>query len=979
MKNLSLNKGRPHCLCILLFAVLLSNNMYGAELTFTRYEQQLQQQIIGIVSDASGPLSNVSVNVKGTNVFASTNDKGEFTITVKPSDILVFSFVGFTTQEIVVGNQTSINVLLIEYSTQLEEITINAGYYSVKEKETTGSIARITSKDIETQPITNVLAAMQGRMAGVNVIQTTGVPGGTFDIQIRGQNSLRTAGNAPLYVVDGVPYSSEPIGTAGTTIVMPGAANPISTLSPSEIESIEILKDADATAIYGSRGANGVVLITTRKGKAGATKFSAGISQGVGHVTRFMDLMNTQQYLDMRREAFANDNITNYPANAYDVNGTWDENRYTDWQKVLTGGTSEITDAQASISGGSEKTQFSLNGNYHRETTVFPGDFNFNRGALRASFNHKADNDRFKISFTAGYTTQNNNLPGTDLTRESRTLAPNAPELYDENGELNWANGSWSNPLRILNSEYLAKTKNLVANSVLSYAIVKNLEARVNLGYTELHHDESRTLPSTLYNPSSGLGPEYSSLYVVNTDRESWIVEPQINWEMEYGNSKVAALAGATFQKQQNRQVVHEASGFTSNSLIHSLAAAANVFVTDNIVSEYNYQAFYGRINYNYNSRYLLNFTGRRDGSSRFGPGKQFAWFGAAGAGWIFSNESFLKDNKVLSFGKLRASYGSSGNDQIGDYQFLDTYTVSGNNYQGTIGLQPTQLYNANFGWETNRKFEIAIESGFFRDRIFLTAAWYRNRSSNQLVGIPLPGTTGFSSLQANLDATVENTGVEFTLRTSNIQNKDFSWTTSLNISAQRNKLLSFPDLEGSTYANQFVIGQPLNIRLTYNSLGVDPQTGAYQFEDVDGDGQITSAGDRKTVKDLNPKYFGGLQNEIRYKRWNLDFLFQFVRQDNLTAPAMFGRPGSLSNQPAGLADRWTQAGDSSTYQMVTNNGGSEAGRAYNFYQSSDAAIGDASYIRLKNIALSYDLPEDIVYGMRCRLYVQAQNLLTFT
>ena len=284
-------------------------------------QQQPQKSITGTVKDAQGILPGVTILIKGKALGTTTDENGQFSINANPSDILVFSYLGYKTVEITVANQTAINMQLEEDTTQLKEIVLNAGYYSVKDKERTGSISRITAKDIETQPVTNVLATMQGRMPGVNITQTTGISGGNFAIQVRGQNSVRTTGNDPLYVIDGIPYASESIGSFSTAGILSGTTSPLNSINPDTIESIEVLKDADATAIYGSRGANGVVLITTKKGKVGKTKFTGNLTNGYGGVTQFMKLMNTEQYLTMRREAFENDGIVNYPANAYDLNG----------------------------------------------------------------------------------------------------------------------------------------------------------------------------------------------------------------------------------------------------------------------------------------------------------------------------------------------------------------------------------------------------------------------------------------------------------------------------------------------------------------------------------------------------------------------------------------------------------------------------------------------------------------------------------
>ena len=811
---------------------------------------------------------------------------------------------------------------------------------------------------------------MQGRMAGVDIVQDSGSPGGSFTIKIRGQNSLRADGNQPLYIIDGVPYFSETIGAIATSGTAPSLTSPLNSINPSDIESIEVLKDADATAIYGSRGANGVVLITTKKGKAGATSYTVNASTSFGSVTRTPKLMNTQQYLAMRQQAFANDGISVYPSYAYDVNGTWDQHRYTDWQKELIGGTSEIHNLQASVSGGSTRTQYLLSGNYRTETTVFPGDFKYNKGAAHFSMNHTSDDDRFKITFSANYTAQKNNQPSIDLTGISRTLAPNAPALYDANGNLNWENSTWDNPLAGLLSQFDSRIKDLTANTMLSYAIRPNLQFKTSLGYSDLNSNESRTQPSTMYNPAYGVGSEISSLSTNETARTSWIIEPQLHWNKAIGKGKIDALAGGTFQQQRTERLFLNGFGFASNSLIHDLASASIKTIDLSDETIYKYQAFFARLNYTWNERYILNVTGRRDGSSRFGPGKQFATFGAVGAAWIFSNEAFLKDNTVLSFGKLRSSYGTTGNDQIGDYQFLDTYASSGNTYQGTIGLQPVRLFNPEFGWETNRKFEVALETGFLKDRLFLTTAYYFNRSSNQLVGVPLPGTTGFNSLNANLDATVQNSGLEFTLRTVNFQHKNFEWTTNFNISASRNKLVSYPGLESSTYANTYVVGQPINIIKVYHYTGMNATTGIYEFEDVNGDGTITSLGDRKTIADLSPRFFGGLQNQFKYKGLQLDFLFQFVKQQAFGP--MPGVPGTAVNQLASVSDATAQ-------QPYTAGVNGDVTTAYYRYGLSDGNFQDASYVRLKNISLTYDLPLNYTHGVRCQLYLQGQNVLTFT
>ncbi|MBE8723451.1 SusC/RagA family TonB-linked outer membrane protein [Flavobacterium hungaricum] len=975
MNYFSFYKDGKALYCLFFLGIMLSFSSLYANISF-RQNSNPQLQIKGVVTNGSDPLPGVTISVKNKPVIAVSDYSGQYTITAATDDELIVSYIGFKTAVIAVAGRTVVDIRLEYDTTALQEVKVNAGYYSVKESERTGSIARITSKDIENQPVSNILASMQGRMAGVSITQTTGVPGGGFDIKIRGQNSLRTDGNSPLYIIDGVPFSSESIGASQTGTSFPGLTSPLNSINPDSVESIEILKDADATSIYGSRGANGVVLITTKKGKAGRTRYSINASSGTGRVTKFLNLMDTTEYLKMRRQAFANDNITTYGPLDYDVNGTWDQNRSTDWQKELLGGTAQLTDINTSISGGSVNTQFSINGSYNSQSTVFPGDFTYSKAGAHVSLNHQSEDSKFRLSFSVGYNIQRNNQPSYDFTYDARSLPPNAPSLFTADGRLNWENGTWDNPLRNLNTEFKSHTNDLTANTVFSYDIAKELSAKINIGYTSLQNDESRIVPSTIQNPAYNITSASSSIFLNDIQRFSWIAEPQLNWKKSTQYGAFDMLLGATFQNRESSRMVQSGTGFTSNNLIYNLLSAKTVRVLGNDETQYKYQAFFGRLNYNLHQRYILNLTARRDGSSRFGPGNQFAFFGAVGAAWLFYKEQFIKDNSWLNFGKIRASYGTTGSDQIGDYQFLDTYTANSVLYSGITGLAPSRLYNAGFGWETNRKLEVAMELGFLQDRIFFTTAWYRNRSSNQLVGIPLPSTTGFTSIQANLGAVVENSGLEFTLRTVNFTQGSFSWTTSLNLTSPRTKLVDFPNLQSSSYRNQYRIGSPLNIQLLYNFKGVNPQTGLYEYQDINNDGIISFPEDKQIVRDLSPKYYGGIQNQLIYKRISLDFLFQFTKQLNKSYP--MGPAGLMSNQQQRIKNSWSQPGDQAIYQIYTTGYDKAAVTADALYNESTAFVTDASFIRLKNICLSYDVPLNL-RDTQLKIVLQGQNLLTFT
>ncbi len=946
--------------------------------------EQKEEDIVitGKVTDAEGkPLPNATVMIKGTFKGITTNIDGEYSITVPDSKtVLVFSYVGYAKQEIKVGNKTTINVSLEQAATELEEVTINAGYYTVTEKTKTGNISRVAAKEIEQQPVANPLQAIQGRMTGVSIVQKTGLPGGGFDIQIRGINSIRReiGANSPLYIIDGVPYPSNSIA-GQLSGILENNVNPLNSIDPSIIESIEILKDADATAIYGSRGSNGVVLITTKKGKVGKTTFTIKHTSGISKVPNRLDLLNTEQYLEMRLEAYENDGRTPNANSAPDLL-VWDQDRYTDWQDEIIGGASFTTNTQLSVSGGNANTQFMLSSNYYTEGTVFPGDFNYKRFTGFMNLNHLSNNNKFRLSFSSNYSSDKNILPRIDLTRDALTLPPNAPALYDENGDINWENNTFTNPLAALQvKKYEGRTTAFIAKLTLNYEILKNLKAKTDLGYTDTQIEEISLEPKAFRRPDIRHRFRASSLFGDNRVK-TWIIEPQIEYSHTIGKGSIQFLAGASFQETTNEGETIQGVGFASDALLKNPQAADLLYISPTS-SKYRYNAIFGRLNFNWKDSYILNLTGRRDGSSRFGPDKRFANFGAVGAAWIFSNENLIKENfPFLSFGKIRGSYGTTGNDQIGDYQYLDTYRVfwGTSTYQEQIGLIPSRLPNDDFSWETNKKLELALELGFIDNRILFSTSWYRNRSSDQLVGLPLPVITGHHSLAFNLPAIIENKGWEFELHTINIKSAHFEWNSGFNLSIPRNKLVSFPDFENSGYSNVYQIGKSLFLSRLFTATGLDPETGLYTFEDMNGDDRISYQHDR-SFYEVSQNYFGGLQNTIRYKNIELNFHFQFVKQKGFSYLRSFSWPGSRSNQPALVVDRWQEAGDLADVQKYTN---TTFRNTYRFLGNSNAAITDQSYIRLSNLSLSYRFSNVLLKKLNLkdfRIYIQGQNLLTFT
>ncbi|TAM97995.1 MAG: SusC/RagA family TonB-linked outer membrane protein [Chitinophagaceae bacterium] len=687
----------------------------------------------------------------------------------------------------------------------------------------------------------------------------------------------------------------------------------------------------------------------------------------------------------MREEAFKNDGVIPNVNNAPDLL-VWDTTRYTNFEKLLIGGTAHTTNAQASISGGNEQTQFLLSGGYNHQTTVLPGNLADNRGSFHVNVNHRSLNKRFNLAFSAFYVSDNDNINATDIT-SFINHSPNTPALYDSTGQLNWQQGgvAFDNPLSYLLSAYMAQTNNLMGHLQLSYELLPGLTLKASTGYNTLSLKEINTNPVTSQNPI--YNPQGYSQFG-NNSFKSWIVEPQMEYIKEAGKLRLDLLLGGTWQQTMNDNSSFFAYGYSNDELLKSISAASSLSVIGDSYSQYRYQASFGRLNLNWANTYILNVSGRRDGSSRFGPGKRFGNFGALGAAWLFSNEKFIKNNlHFLSFGKLRASYGNTGNDQIPDYQYLDSWSSTAYPYDGIAGLYPSRLFNPDYSWEINRKLETAIELGFFKDNLQLSVSYFRNRSSNQLIQYRLPVQTGFTNIISNFPATVQNTGWEITLNSNNITSGVFTWTTAFNLTIPKNKLIAFPGLATSSYSGEYIIGQPLSIIRGYQYLGVNPKTGIFKFRDVNNDG-IINFQDYVTLGNLDPKFYGGLNNNFTYKSFGLTIFFEFRKQwgKNYLAsvynPYVYP-PGTMGNQPVALLGRWQKPGDKSSLQQFTTTPGTAAYNALNnFVYTSGGIYGDASFIRLKTIALSYSIPQDLLkkaHVASTNIYLQAQNLLTFT
>lgn len=931
-----------------------------------------------VVNEQGDGIGGATLQVVSIQRMTSTDGSGQFSFQRIPREsVLEVSSVGYVSRTVAVDGSTELVIRLVVADTKLDEVQVVA-YGTQSRRFNTGNVSRVSSKELAIQPVSNALAALHGRVPGLVIQQTTGVPGGGISVQLRGQNSLRPNGNDMLYLVDGVPFPSSTLASPFTSVVVQGG-NPLSVLNPADIESIEVLKDADATAIYGSRGANGVMLITTKKGSAGKTALDINVYQGWGRLTRTMDMLSRRQYLDMRLEAFKNDGGSPQP---YHVDLTqWDTSRYTDWQKELVGGTARFTNAEASFSGGTGGTSWLLSSTYRRETTVFPGDFADQKGSVHLNLSHVSEDKRFHTAVTASYVSDRNNLIYTDLLSTALLLQPVAPALYQPDGALNWERSTWTNPLSHTRGRYLGQTQNLMSNANMSYRLARIATFRVQGGYTSYQLDESNLQPSTSFDPAYNmLGMASFSAARLTT----WIVEPQLDLQTSWDQLQVNVLLGATWQQSRRTGQRLEASQYASDAVLDNPAAAGQLALQDVIDNLYRYQALFGRVQFNWQQRYLLNLTGRRDGSTRFGPGNRYGVFGAIGAGWIMSQEKWWKRlPTAFHFAKLRASYGTTGNDQIGEYGYLPLWMFTNNRYDGHPALQPSNLFNPAYQWEINRKLEVGAEFGLFKDRAFVGISYYQNRSSNQLVGYPLPLLTGFPSVQANLDALVENKGWEFEVAGTVVQSEKLRWKVSANASLPRTRLLKFPDLEGSSYRTRYAIGVPLKLVQAFRWVGVDPATGIHQMEDVDKNGQLTFPQDASRLLPVQVRLIAGISNTLEWKGFQVDVFFQGQVQDGYTFERYFTMPGSGSNQPSYVLDRWQQPGDRARYQRFSQLFSGPVYQAYDQYRTyADQTVGDASFVRLKNLSIAYRIPPAHLTALKLKqvqVYLQGQNLLTFT
>jgi len=949
-----------------------------------------------VVDEKGQALVGATIAVKGKKQATKTVSDGNFALNdVEEKDVILVSFIGYKALEIAVRADVGVVTLRLE-DNSLEQVQVIA-YGEVQKKFSTSNLTSISGNVIKDQPVSNPLIALQGRIPGIMIRQQNGLNTGSLDVLVQGKNSIGN-GNDPFYVIDGIPLTPNSLMKDGLIFGSIGSGlgiNNLNFINPSEIESITVLKDADATAIYGSRAANGAILITTKKGKIGKTKVDFSTQAGWGKLANTIKMLNTEQYIAFKKEAFSNNNQI-VPASAADINGTWDPNRNIDWQKEILGGTAQFQNIQATLSGGNENTQFLAGTGYIRETPIFKGNFSNKKNSVNFNINHRSNDHKFKFFLSASYLSANNKLPMEDVTIDAvQRLAPNFPNLYNSDGTINWApvpnirpfQSTTEQPAAKLTTLYTNESSNLLANSNLSYEIIPGLVIKSSFGFNSLQSNEKGISPTSSIPPEDVFYGGKPSARFSDKSIKSWIIEPQASYIQRFSFGTIDALIGSTFQKTENYLLSLAGEQYNSDQQLTDLNSAGVKSTIGSLQSIYNYAGVFGRLNYRVKDRYILNVAIRRDGSSRFGSENRFHSFYSFGGAWMFSEEYFIKRAfPFIDFGKIRASFGTTGNDQIGDYSFYSLYNTNSVPvpYLGVVALSPNNLSNPYLQWEETKKLNLGLDLGFFSNRLQLSANYYRNRSSNQLLGENLSLVTGFGSITRNLPALVQNKGWEISLDATIVKAKKFKWQTTFNATLPENKLIRYDGLENTSDKSRFSINKSINLIRLYPFAGVNSETGLYQI--VNSNGELTSKPNELTDKTVeitrDVKWQAGYGNTFTYKRLSLDVFFIIVNQyaPNLKY-VLYPSSQFNRNYLIDVLDHWKKPGDIVTYQRISSNP-NQINDAWYGARDGDGSFNRITYARLNNATLSYDFNTPILSRMHivsARMFIQGQNLFSIS
>lgn len=920
----------------------------------TNEEENRDIRVTGkITGDNGEPLSGVSVQEKGTSNGTTTNNAGEFSITVGDNATLVISNIGYVGQEVVVNGKNVVDIKLVSAVQQIEQVVV-VGYGSQRRKDITGAVSVVKSTDFESRPIVSAAAGLQGQAAGVNVFSSSGKPGYGLTISVRGNTSLN-AKNDPLYVVDGV------------------ITEGIDFLNPNDIESFSVLKDASSAAIYGASGANGVVLVTTKKGTSGKSKISVNAYTGFSKFAKKIDVLNSTQYKELITEMGYTD-----PNNAN-----------TDWQDE-TFGTGREQNLQVALSGGAAGNRYYVSGGYQKQKgVVAPADYD--RYSARVNLENKVKdwltlttNMTYLRSVYVDVTDNAGGARGGTIL--SALSSPPTLGIYKADGTYssNVNQGSWENPIAMaFGAEQKAIDNRVLGNVAADFRIMPGLTFRSNLGAESQSNrwDKFQDPYMTDYGRSVK-GVAYTS----STQRFVWLWENTVNYTKKFGDHNITALAGHTMQESDYKFSSAEGRDFPNGS-VHTLNAAALRFALPTTMAQWSKRSYLARVNYSYKDKYLLTSNVRYDGSSRFPENSRYGWFPSVSAAWRISSEDFMAGNSTFSDLKLRAGWGKTGNDGIGDYDYYARFPPN-----GTGGFTFSNLPKDNLTWEKTDQTNVGIDASILSGRVNITLDGYIKKTKDLLVSVQPPPSSGFDAQTYNL-GDIENKGIELAVSALAVNTNAIKWNINGNISFNRNKVTDLGEFTenlsyGGVYERGNAIrvekGKPLGAFYGYVSEGVDPATGMMKYADLDKSNSLTD-GDRTYIGYAQPDFIYALTNTVSYKNFELNIFFQGIQGNDLFNASRIETEGMYDskNQSTKVLDRWKTPGQVTDIPRST--GGSRGVPGYdNNYNTfvSSRFVEDGSYLRLKALTLSYKFGNSFLQkaGLgRLNFYLTAQNLFTIT
>lgn len=934
--------------------------------------------ITGTVTDnKQEPLIGVNVVVKGNaSVGAITDLDGKYSLSVPAGKAtLVFSYIGYVAQEVSVGSRNTVDVVLVDDAQALEEVVV-VGYGVVKKRDLVGSIASVKSQDITAVPTSNVLESMQGKIAGLDMTRSSGQPGSSFNFTIRGNRSL-TASNAPLILVDGIAYGAD------------------IDINPNDVESIEVLKDASTTAIYGSRGANGVILVTTKKGKEGKVKVDLNAYWGPSYSTNLPKVNNTEQYVAMRREAMRAVGQWNSPA---DDGVIWDavalerikNNVNTDWYDLIMDDAT-TQNYQVSVNGGTEVTKVSFSVDYFDETGILKGDdFDRFNGRINVS-------QRIMKGMEAGasvlFTTSTRNSAPDNVFHAAQTKEPYGVP-FNEDGSLNKYpfTGSGATDVNMLfnqdRNNYVDETKSnrFFGTLYLNWEIIKGLQFRTNFGYDSQNARQGHFegVNSTFVGGNKGLAKVSKN----ETHSTAWTWENTLTYTKDFDIHSLTAMIGHSMSKNSYEDTYAEGKGLSfEQSLFHNLDGTQQDYVLSSSLTESSMLSYFARLNYKLLDKYLLTATLRADGSSVLAKGNRWGYFPSIAVAWRMKDESFLSAVDEVSDLKLRLSYGLSGNSAVSPYQ--TTGGLSKTVYEfGTVpayGYRPYHMANLKLQWEKTRVLNLGVDFGLLNNRIYATIDAYKTWTSDLLLPMILPGHTGFTEVISNVGKT-ETKGIDMSINTVNFDTKDFKWTTDLTFSANKEKITAL-NTEQDDVGSGWFIGSPTKVFYDYEKIGIwqtsevteatkyGQEPGDIKVRDQDKNGTIDANKDRKVLGQQTPKWTAGLNNRFEYKGWELSF-FLYARVGHLIrnqAAANFN-PSGWANSIA--CDYWTPENPTNAYPRPNFN------KNESMLYKSTLAYCKGDFLKIKDITLGYSFPKQMIGKLnlsKLRVYTTLKNFFTFS